>query len=131
MLQVANNAYSRAPGTLTSRPQLDGGRLGVLAVELPDPRAVAAFRAAADRDGAVPGLLAWEPSSFEVDSGGPVDAGIDGEAVRLSPPLRFSTRPAALRIRLPEHVSGISPAARMLRARDRLRPAPPRGQPGP
>ena len=38
---------------------------------------------------------------FEVDSGGPVDAGIDGEAVQLPPPLRFAIRPGALRIRLP------------------------------
>ena len=124
VLQVANNAYGRAPGALTSRPRLDGGRLGVVALELLDPQAVAAFRSAARRDGAIPGLLAWETSSLVVDSTGPVDAGVDGEAVGLAAPLRFSIRPAALRVRLPEHASGLSPAARLARARDLLRPVP-------
>jgi hypothetical protein len=32
------------------------------------------------------GYLAWEALTFEVDSGDPVDAGIDGEAVRMTPP---------------------------------------------
>ena len=31
----------------------------------------------------------------------PVHAGVDGEAVDLSPPLRFAIRPAALRVDLP------------------------------
>ena len=54
---------------------------------------------------------------FEVDSAGALDAGIDGEALSLEPPLRFTTRPAALRIRLPVHASGLSPAVRDLRTR--------------
>jgi hypothetical protein len=69
----------------------------------------------------VPGFIAWEPSTFEVDSAGALDAGIDGEALSLEPPLRFTARPAALRIRLPVHASGLSPAARDLRTRATLR----------
>lgn len=129
VIQVSNNAYGLLPGSLTSRPRLDGGALGVITLRLPDQPAVAAFRRAAgttapDR---VPGYRAWETASFTVDAGGPVDAGIDGEAVRLTPPLVFTARPGALRVRLPEG-AGPSPAARELRARSRLRP-PRRGQP--
>jgi diacylglycerol kinase family enzyme len=38
---------------------------------------------------------------FEVDSGDLVDVGIDGEAVRMKPPLRFMIQPGSLRIRVP------------------------------
>ncbi|MCE0768757.1 hypothetical protein LWC35_38560 [Pseudonocardia kujensis] len=34
-----------------------------------------------------------------------------GPALRLAPPLRFTARPGALRIRLPRHASGLSPAS--------------------
>jgi len=37
--------------------------------------------------------------------------GIDGEAVRMTPPLRFESRPGALRVRLPATASGLSPSA--------------------
>jgi hypothetical protein len=37
--------------------------------------------------------------------------GLDGEALTLEPPLRFVSLPAALRVRLPRHAPGISPAA--------------------
>ena len=43
----------------------------------------------------------------------------------ISPPLRFTIRPGALRIRLPRHASGLSPAARVHSSR-----APRRGLPG-
>jgi hypothetical protein len=46
-----------------------------------------------------------------VDSGAPVEIGIDGEAVVMDPPLIFETRPAALRVRIPKHARGLSPAA--------------------
>ena len=120
VLQVSNNPYGRTPGGLISRPRLDSGRLGVIALELPgDPGALAAV--AAGQAGRVPGFVAWEPSTFEVESAAAIDAGIDGEALSLEPPLRFTMRPAALRIRLPPHASGLSPAARDLRAHTTLR----------
>jgi diacylglycerol kinase family enzyme len=57
------------------------------------------------------GLLEWSAAEFEVRSASPVAVGLDGEALMLDPPLRFSSLPGALRVRLPRHASGISPAA--------------------
>ena len=53
----------------------------------------------------------WSAAAFEVDSTGPVALGIDGEAVRMAPPLRFESRPGALRVRLPAAARGLSPSA--------------------
>jgi hypothetical protein len=36
---------------------------------------------------------------FQVDSGASIPAGIDGEALRLDPPIRFRSLPGALRVR--------------------------------
>ena len=38
-------------------------------------------------------------------------AGIDGEAAMLEPPLRFRTRPGALRVRIARSHPGASPSA--------------------
>ena len=38
-------------------------------------------------------------------------AGIDGEATRLDPPLRFRVLPGALRVRIAPHHPGASPSA--------------------
>jgi diacylglycerol kinase family enzyme len=85
---VSNNPYSleppRPPGT---RPTLDSGQLGILVLDTP-------------RAGRSPGLT-WTARSFEVDAPAPIHAGIDGEAVDLTPPLRFAIRPGALRVRTP------------------------------
>ena len=61
--------------------------------------------------GRFPGLLSWSTAEFEVRSSGPVEVGLDGEALVLRPPLRFSSMPGALRVRLPRGV-GLAPAAR-------------------
>ena len=55
----------------------------------------------------------WSAPSFEVGSDGPVAAGIDGEALKLDPPLRFRTRPQALRVRIAPQHPGASPSATM------------------
>ena len=91
----------------------------MLAVELADPAAVKAFRAAAAARSAerLPGVRTWAVTEFEVDADGPLDLGIDGEAVQMAPPLRFTIRPGALRVRVPRHASGLSPAARQLQTR--------------
>jgi diacylglycerol kinase family enzyme len=119
VLQVSNNPYGRTVGTLTRRPRLDSGRLGVIALRLPegrpDPAVIAAI--AAGRPDRLRGFTAWEAPAFEVDSGDLVDAGVDGEALRLTPPLRFAIRPGVLQVRLPRHASGQSPTARERRAR--------------
>jgi hypothetical protein len=41
----------------------------------------------------------------------PVEVGIDGEAMLLDPPIRFRIVPGALRVRIPPHAPGYSPAA--------------------
>jgi hypothetical protein len=88
----------------------------------PDPALLAAI--SAGRPDRFPGFIAWEARTFEVDSGDLIHAGIDGEALRMTPPLRFTIQPGTLRIRLPQHASGLSPAARELRRRARLRRLP-------
>jgi diacylglycerol kinase family enzyme len=85
---VSNNPYSlappRAPGT---RPTLVSGRLGVLVIDRPS-------------GGPNPGHT-WTATRVELTAAAPVHVGIDGEAVDLTPPLRFAIRPHALRVRLP------------------------------
>ncbi len=94
---VSNNPYvldrTLAPGT---RPRLDSGRLGVVALEGP-------------ASSLLPGR-AWTATSVMVDGPGPVHAGIDGEAVDLSTPLDFNILPAALRVRISARHPGVSPS---------------------
>ena len=52
------------------------------------------------RHGRSPGHT-WTATQLELTAPAPVHAGIDGEAVDLTPPLRFAIRPRALRVRLP------------------------------
>jgi diacylglycerol kinase family enzyme len=47
---------------------------------------------------------------FEVRASAPVAVGLDGEALVLTPPLRFVSLPGALRVRVPRRASGLSPA---------------------
>ena len=61
--------------------------------------------------GRFPGLLSWSTDEFELRSSGPVEVGLDGEALVLQPPLRFVSLPGALRVRLPPG-AGVAPAAR-------------------
>jgi diacylglycerol kinase family enzyme len=94
---VSNNPYALdrtlAPGT---RPRLDSGRLGVVALEEP-------------ASSLLPGR-AWTATSVMVDGPGPVHAGIDGEAVDLSTPLDFNILPEALRVRISARHPGVSPS---------------------
>ena len=75
---VSNDPYrlGRVLGSGT-RPRLDAGVLGIT---------VAGEDAAG---GAHKPVEEWSAPSFEVRSDGPVAAGIDGEAAKLDPPLRF------------------------------------------
>ncbi len=108
VLLVSNNAYDLAPRLgFGSRPSLRDGRLGVVLVE---PGA---------------GLLgplhvqSWQAETLSVDAQGPLNVGLDGESVRVDPPLRFLVRPGVLRVRLPLDAPGVSPSA----LRPRLGPA--------
>jgi hypothetical protein len=56
-------------------------------------------------------VRAWSAQTFEVDADAPVPAGIDGEAVELEPPLRFTIRPGVLRVRIAPQHPGASPSA--------------------
>ena len=97
---VSNNPYALdrpvAPGT---RPALDRGLLGIVVMVRPQP-------------GCTPGR-AWSATSFEVSAPTELHAGIDGEAVDLTPPLRFVIRPRALRVRISSRHPGVSPSGRL------------------
>jgi diacylglycerol kinase family enzyme len=102
---VSNNAYrlGRALGSGT-RPRLDRSQLGVTVLA---PTRVGS-------DGSATRRLAmqqWTTAVFEVDSEAAVSAGIDGEALQLDAPLRFRSRPGALRVRIAPHHPGASPSA--------------------
>jgi diacylglycerol kinase family enzyme len=96
---VSNNPYALdrpvAPGT---RPTLDSGRLGILILDAP-------------ADARHPPGRAWSAPRIDVTGPAPVHAGIDGEAVDLIPPLHFTIRPAALRVRIAPHHPGAAPSA--------------------
>ena len=97
---VSNDPYrlgrALASGT---RPRLDAGVLGITVLEA---------GAAGDGEKRV---QEWSAQSFEVRSDGPVASGIDGEAIKLDPPLRFQTRPKALRVLIAPQHPGASPSA--------------------
>jgi diacylglycerol kinase family enzyme len=99
---VSNDPYrlGRAIASGT-RPSLDAGVLGITVLGA----------GAARGDGKH--VQQWSAPSFEVRSDGPVAAGIDGEALRLDPPLRFRTRPQALRVLIAPQHPGASPSADM------------------
>jgi diacylglycerol kinase family enzyme len=84
---VSNNPYSfeppHAPGT---RPTLDSGQLGIIVLDAPRPGRSAG--------------RTWNAARLEVTAPALVHAGVDGEAVDLTPPLEFVIRPGALRVRI-------------------------------
>jgi hypothetical protein len=53
----------------------------------------------------------WTATDFAVEAEHRVPAGIDGEAARLDPPLRFRIRPGVLRVRIARAHPGASPSA--------------------
>jgi diacylglycerol kinase family enzyme len=120
LVQVSNNPYGARGG---SRPRLNSGQLGIIALEIENDRAAAAFAAALAIGHPVrfAGLLTWVTDAFEVTSGGAIPAGVDGESLDLEPPLRFSIRHRPLRVRVPRHAIGVSPAARAFRWRSATR----------
>jgi len=104
LLLVSNNPYDlahlRGGGT---RERLDGGVLGVVSVRV-SSAADAEKLAGLEMAGQVQrftGWNEWTASELEVDSAGPVEVGVDGEALVLDPPLRFTIRPGAVTVRLP------------------------------
>jgi diacylglycerol kinase family enzyme len=116
VVQVSNGPYGRTAGTRTLRPHLDTGRLGVVALVLRGDRSAEAFMAALamNRPERFPGFLAWDATTLRVESGSEIDVGLDGEALRMQPPLCFRVRPGALRVRRPTRASGRVPTPREL-----------------
>jgi hypothetical protein len=57
-------------------------------------------------------VIRWESPEFELESDSPIAAGLDGEALELESPARFGIRPGALRVWMPVHAIGASPAGR-------------------
>ena len=102
---VSNNPYALDhPVARGTRPALDTGQLGIVVLDAPG-------------DGPSHPGRAWTAPDLEVSAPRSVSAGIDGEAVELSPPLRFAIRPATLRVRISARHPGISPSARFPRPR--------------
>jgi hypothetical protein len=87
-----------------TRPRLDRGQLGIAVF------GSASERDSGDRHTRGP-LLQWATPQFEVRSSRPIPTGIDGEAVVLDAPLRFTSRPAALTVRIAPQHPGASPSA--------------------
>jgi diacylglycerol kinase family enzyme len=114
LVLVSNNPYqlTHLSGAGT-RERIDTGTLGIVAARVRSPADVSKLMALelVGQAGRFPGLLSWSAREFEVRSSGPVEVGLDGEALVLDPPLRFASLPGALRVRLPRGV-GLAPGAR-------------------
>jgi diacylglycerol kinase family enzyme len=96
---VSNNPYAlERPLVRGTRPALDTGQLGILILDLPD-------------ETPHPPGRAWHAPRLEVNAPALVHAGIDGEPADLAPPLRFTIRPATLRVRISPRHPGASPSA--------------------
>jgi diacylglycerol kinase family enzyme len=115
LAMVSNNPYEldHLAGRGT-RERMDTGTLGVVAARIEGAQAAVSFAAAeaAGRIRSFSGWMEWSTPSFRIDSASPVEIGIDGEALKMDPPLVFESLPGALRVRVPRHAPGISPAAR-------------------
>ena len=88
--------------------------LGLVTVTITDAAQASAFLAlqAAGQARRFSGWEEWTAPRFEVRSAASVPVGVDGEALTLGPPLVFTSRPGALRVRLPRRRLRRSPAAR-------------------
>jgi diacylglycerol kinase family enzyme len=114
ILLVSNNPYELVHlGGFGTRERIDLGTLGIVAARIAGPREAVAFVGleAAGRIRSFRGWQEWDTPTFRVDSGQPIEIGIDGEAMSLDPPLVFESLPGALRVRIPTHAPGVAPAA--------------------
>jgi diacylglycerol kinase family enzyme len=114
VILVSNNPYQlRSLAGMGTRERLDLAVLGIVTIRISsagDASAIAALEAAGQPQ-RYKGWLEWTAPKFQIDSGAPIEVGLDGEALKLDPPLVFETRPRALRVRVPQHALGRSPAA--------------------
>jgi len=102
---VSNDAYRLDRiGGFGRRERLDGGTLGVVSVTVDRALDVPALLAAeaVGRVAEFRGYREWTTTTFDLQSGDSlIDVGVDGEALRLPPPLQFRSLPGALRVRTP------------------------------
>jgi hypothetical protein len=114
LVVVSNNPYQvrRLSGN-GSRQRLDSGNLGIVVTRIRRATDFAKLvtLGSAGQHKRFGGLRQWSALEFEVLSHAPVAVGLDGEAFMLAPPLRFSSLPGALRVRMPRQAKGVSPAA--------------------
>jgi diacylglycerol kinase family enzyme len=114
LILVSNDPYQLGSGEgFGSRRSIDGGNLGIVAATFRSSAEIARLleSGASGRNWRPPGWVEWADASFQLESGQPVEIGIDGEAMVLDPPIRFRTLPGALRVRIPLSAPGYSPAA--------------------
>lgn len=122
LILVSNNPYElqrlRGVGT---RERIDTGRLGVTSLQVSGAADAQRLvtREAVGKVQSYRGWNEWSAPTFEVRSGGPVEIGVDGEALTLEPPLRFECLPQALTVRLPRQRTGLSPSASAVHMFDR------------
>jgi hypothetical protein len=104
---VSNNRYllGRAFGSGT-RPRIDDGLLGITVAGAPTGRGNNRRRPQRP-------WREWSAPRFEVRADGAIAAGIDGEALVLHAPLRFTIHPGALRVRIARAHPGASPSTAM------------------
>ena len=99
---VSNNPYALDyPLARGTRPALDTGHLGILLLDVPGETHRSPGRT-------------WTALRLEMTAAEAVHAGVDGEAMDLSSPLRFVIRPRALRVLISSRHPGMSPSARRL-----------------
>ena len=114
VILVSNGPYElRHAQGRGSRERIDDGVLGVVTLNLSsaaDVQRLLSMQAVGQLD-RFDGWREWTTERFEVASGDSIEIGVDGEALTMDPPLVFTTRPGALRVRMPRHASGLSPAA--------------------
>jgi diacylglycerol kinase family enzyme len=103
VLFVANNPYSPSPLESGTRPRLDSGELQVSVLRARTGRALASILRSGRRDTTDDATWAqWTTGSLFVESENhEVTAGIDGESITLTTPLKFSIASKALHVLLP------------------------------
>jgi len=114
LILVSNNPYRLTTlFGVGSRPRMDTGELGIVALEVTTALQIENLVLAESlgRITRYSGWREWTAPTFEVRSGKPIKAGVDGEALSYDPPLRFASIPGALEVRIPPSAPGLSPAA--------------------
>ncbi len=127
-LLVSNNPYNTGDiAGLGRRARMDGGVLGVIGVRAAN--AVQAARMLRGRRAPGLTLIVTEEVVVEADVED-IPAGVDGESVRLTTPVRCRVRPGALRVRVPRDRPGVPPPTPTLQLSALLELAGPGGRDG-